>query len=207
MTKQWTAAEKKKFWRYRLFFWIGMALFWFGAILEGILFGAGGAQAHTGEVFFSEFLLRLFTVETLCYLLAFLLGVTVYAPCFQLVSLWLRGCFSAYVALALFLSVEGKGGVLLCLISLLYLFLSAHLFCAYASFCTQVSLRLFSDSFKERFGTKDGSLFGGTLFNAELFRQSVNLRFLLSYTLFFLLFLALLFLLTLIYAGLRSMVG
>ena len=60
MTKQWTAAEKKKFWRYRLFFWIGMALFWFGAILEGILFGAGGAQAHTGEVFFSEFLLRLF---------------------------------------------------------------------------------------------------------------------------------------------------
>ncbi len=205
--KQWTAVEKKKFKRYRLFFWIGMALFWCGAVLEGIFFGSGGKGAHTGPVFFSDFLPRLFTVETLCYLATFLLGITVYAPCFQLVSLWFRGCFSAYVAVALFLGAEGKSGVLLCFLSIFYLLLSAHLFCAYASFCTQVSLRLFSDPLGEQFRTEEETLFGGTLFNATLFRRSVNFRFLFSYTLFFLLSLALLFVLTLIYACLRSLVG
>lgn len=205
--KQWTAAEQKKFKRYRLFFWIGMVIFWCGALLEGIFFGSGGTDAHTGPIFFSDFLPRLFTVETVCYLLTYLLGITVYAPCFQLVSLCLRGGFSAYVAVALFGGAEGKSGVLLCFLSVFYLFLSAHLFCAYASFCTQVSLRLFSDPLREQFRTEEEALFGGTLFNSTLFRRTVNFRFLCSYTLFFLLVLALLFVLILIYACLRSLVG
>ena len=174
---------KRKFARYRLFFALSFAVFLAVAASEMIWFGAGvRAVPQTGEAFLPSFA-RLAAAEGILYLVTFLAGVTVYAPAWQLTAAALRG-FAAGFVLSSLLPLS-EGGFFVFFTTALYLLFSGVWFFAYASFCTAVSLRIFS-SHAERSAGGEERLFGGTLFYSELFCGSVNLRFLFTYTLFFL---------------------
>ena len=182
--KNWNgAAVRRKFARYRLWFGLSLAVFLAVTAAEMIWFGADlRASFPQGSDFFRSFA-SLAAAEGIPYLIACLAGVTVYAPAWQLLSAALRG-FSAGFVLSSLLPLAGGRDAFAFFTTAAYLLFSALWYLAYASFCTAVSLRIFS-SHGERGARGEERLFGGTLFFAELFCGSVNLRFLFSYTLFF----------------------
>ncbi len=182
--KNWNgAAVKRKFARYRLWFALSLAVFLAAASAEMIWFGADLHASFGADVGFRRSFSGLATMEGILYLITFLAGVTVYAPAWQLLAAGLRG-FSAGFVLSSLLPLGGGRDALAFFSAAAYLLTAALWHFAYASFCTAVSLRIFS-SHAERGARGEERLFGGTLFYAELFCGSVNLRFLFTYTLFF----------------------
>ncbi len=204
MRLQKSRSYGKKFKRYRIFFYCSLAVFVLSAVLEAVFLGDGGFRFETTGILVQEYFLTLLSMELGFYLLVFLLGVTVYAPFYGFFSSVVRGGFGGFFLSACFHSAKDGKGILLLLISILYILLSSWLFCGYSSFCCMVALRLYSDGIVKSQGEEEERLFGGTLFNSVLFCNTVNLRFLSSYTLFFLAALLFMGILTFFYAFLRG---
>ena len=178
------ALARKKFARYRLFFALALGVFLTALALEMILYGAGVQAVFQGKVAFMTVFAGLATKEGVLYLVTLLLGVTVYAPAASFLAAALRGAGAGFV-LSSFLPLSGGRAAFAFLLTALYLLVSALWYFAYASFCTCVSLKVFS-AHAEKCAGGEERLFGGSLFYAEIFCGSVNLRFLFTYTLFFL---------------------
>lgn len=191
---------RQRYGRYRRFFFISMALFFLFSLLEIIYYGAGGRICSPAPVNWKTLFPVHFTSEVSFYLIAFLLGITVYAPAFQFVSISLRGVFSAYLLSCIAAVLDQKGNVFLFVLVLFYVLASTCMFCAYSSFCSMVSLRLFSDGTLKNYRAEEKRIFGGTLFNSSLFCNTVNLRFLSVYVLFFFCALVLEALMALVYS-------
>ena len=175
-----------KFRRYRIVF-CTYALLFFGAwILEMTVFGAQNRTVATQGAAFSRLFFLPAALEGGWYLLSYLIGVTVYAPVFGALSSILRGFCCGFVVKCLFSSLSDRASVYLFLCCLLYFILSAGLALAYGAFCSCVALRQFTDR-TVKIEDEEKRLFGGTLFNSTFFAETINLRFLFTYTLFFLL--------------------
>ena len=170
-----------RFRRYRVLFLCGAALMASGLIVSFFLVQTPRA-VFSGETGFSELFFRLFLRSALPLLIGFLIGLTIYAPAWQALSSLASGFFSGFA----FFSVLKAGSVLKTLFFALFFLLILWLYQAYFSFCTLVSLRLFTDGNSRDPTEEEGRVFGGTLFNSVLFQETVNLRFLFSYSLFFL---------------------
>lgn len=176
---------RQRYGRYRLFFFLSFSLFLLSLVGEMFLFGAGGyALGEGGEVSFSPLFVTLFTGEAIFYLISFLLGITVYAPVVLFLFSLLRGVFSGFVLSTLAASFP-QSGLFPFLLSLFYCLFSTHVFCGYSSFCTMVCLRLFTDQPLASYRAEEKRMFGGSLFNSTFFANTVNFRFLFSYTLLF----------------------
>ena len=174
-----------KFRRYRILFFVCFSIFFVSWILELIFFGAASRQvALTGASFGALFFLPA-AWEGGWYLLSYLLGVTVYAPAFAAVSCALRGFFSGYVFSCLAHSLSGRQSAFAFFFCSAYLFVSAFLFCVWSAFSTDVALRLFTDR-PAHPSSGERRMIGGTLFNSTFFADTINLRFLFSYTVLFL---------------------
>ncbi|MBR3837493.1 MAG: hypothetical protein IKJ74_05025 [Clostridia bacterium] len=174
---------RARYGRYRIFFFlsvIAVVLFLLGEIW---LYGAGGRSAQLQAVSWQSQFRRLFTLEAVGYLVTFLCGITIYAPFVQFLACGVRGVFYGYLISCLVPSFS-EGGLPVFILFVLYALFSVCLYCSYASFCTQVSLRIYTDP-KPR-GREEERIFGGTLFRAALFSDTVNLRFLFTYVLLFL---------------------
>lgn len=178
-----SAEAHKKFARYRLFFALSLGAFLAATALEMILFGAKAQAAFPGGASFRDVFVGLATGEGILYLSTLLLGVTVYAPAVLFLAAILRGVKAGF-ALSSLLPAAGGKAIFAFVLTAAYLFFSALWYLAYASFCTCVSLKIFS-AHAERCAAGEERLFGGSLFYAEIFCGSVNTRFLFTYTLFF----------------------
>ncbi len=176
---------RARYGRYHRFFFLSMALFVAALLTEAVFYGAGGRAVVLESVDWKNLFSAHFTGEALLYLAAFFLGITVYAPAFQFLSLLLRGLFSSYLLCSIAASFDQRGSVPLFVLVLCYVLFSTSVFCGYASFCSMVSLRLFSDGTLKSYRAEEKRMFGGTLFNSSLFCNTVNFRFLSIYTLLF----------------------
>ena len=173
-----------KFRRYRRLFFI-YALLWVSAlVVEMAVFGTGNRRVIASGSAFSDLFFLPAAWEGGWYLLSYLLGVTVYAPAFGAVSSILRGFCCGFVLRCLFQSLAGRASVILFFVCALYFLLSSALFLAYGAFCACVSLRQFTDR-TLKVQDEEKRLFGGTLFNSTFFAETINLRFLSTYTLLF----------------------
>ncbi len=196
----------KKFRRYQVFFFLSFFLFLASALAEIVLYGSGGVKVLGFQVRTVPFFQPLLTAEAVLHLVSYLLGITVYAPAFSIFASLIRGGISGYIFSCLFASLGGSQSVFLLILCTLYLLSSAWLFCAYSNFCTMVSLRLYTDGILKNVKKEEERLFGGTLFNSTLFCNTVNLRFLCTYTLLFLASLFSCAALVLLYAFFRSLI-
>ncbi|MBR2634652.1 MAG: hypothetical protein IKD31_03630 [Clostridia bacterium] len=178
-------AFRKKFSRYRHLFFLSSLVFFLSAAAEAWLYGSGGKAAVAYPVVFSQLFCRLLTEELLWYLAAFFLGITVYAPFFHVAASALKGAFGAYTLSCTFHSIVGGKSTLLFFLTAIYLFFSCQIFFGYSAFCTNVSLGLYTDTTLGIHPTREREMFGGTLFNSTFFCNSLNLRFLFTYTLIF----------------------
>lgn len=198
-------AFRKKFRRYRILFFVSFAVFLCFLILEILLFGSGNQGGFAGEMTFARFAARLFVKEATLYLIVFLMGVTVYAPMLHFVFPALRGIFAGFAFSSLFCVLSENNLGLLMVFSVFYTLLSSQLFFSYLSFCTCVSLHLFTDRSLIPYKTGEKTMFGGSLFYSGYFCNAINFRFLFTYSM---LFLSVLFLsggLCLLYAFLRGL--
>jgi len=175
----------EKFKRYRMLYLAGIAVFFLSAASEMVLIGSAGFTADAAAGIFRDRFMSVFLWEEIGYGMVFLLGITVYAPFIQYGAMLFRGVVSGFLLSVSFGSVKGTESLILFFILALYLIGSSHLFCGYASFCTCVCLRLFTDQSLKRYRTKESDLFGGTLFCSDFFCNTVNLRFLFTYSLIF----------------------
>lgn len=177
-------AEYRRYRRYSVFFFCGWLCALCGAIFEFCFFSAPAAQLGTPVL--GDFFLSVFGIDAVNFLLLFFFGVTVYAPFFHFALSLIRGFSTAFTLQSLIFSLGEKGSVSTLILFSLYSVLSAILLFAYSSFCTIVSLRIFTDGITWSLKREENRVFGGTLFNSTLFCNTINLRFLFSYTLFFL---------------------
>lgn len=194
---------REKFRRYRIFFRILALVFLAALIGELFWFGRLDYMVSSEPVSFSVFFSDLFAGEALMLILAFLFGVTLYAPVFGFVSTAARGAFSGFCLALLCSDLESGKSVWMLVLGFLYLLLSAWLFLAYTAFCTTTALQIFSNPSKSAGGER--KMYGGTLFYSAFSVSSVNLRFLMSYCLFFVGAVFFAFLLTLFFAGIRAL--
>jgi len=174
---------RARYGRYRIFFFLSVitvVLFLLGEIW---LYGAGGRFAQLQGVSWQSHFRRLFTMEAVGYLITFLCGITVYAPFVQFLACGIRGVFYGYLISSLTSSFSA-GALPVLILFLIYALFSVCLYASYASFCTQVALRIYTDPRPK--GREEDRIFGGTLFRAALFSETVNLRFLFTYVLLFL---------------------
>ena len=171
---------KKRFARYRRLFWMG-ALFLAAGAAAGVFF-ALKKNALPGEREFLPLFTGILTRSLPAILGSFLLGITVYAPAWQILSSLVSGFLTGYTLTAL---SRGGEALPLCLCGL-YRGLFSWLFLSYNAFCTLVSLRLFTDERPSDPRDEEGRVFGGTLFNSVLFEKTLNPRFYFTYCLFFL---------------------
>ncbi len=201
------AKYRKKFHRYYRFFFLSGAVFLLFLILELFCYGSGGYQMTGGEIAFERLFSNLFFGEGIWFLATYLLGITVYAPAFQLMSAALRGALSGFLLSSLIGELREGSGFVLFFLVLVYCLVSTQLFCCYASFCTTVSLRLFTDATLKRYPAVESRMFGGTLFHSQPFCNTVNLRFLFSYSMMLFLSLLLSSLLIASYSFFCSLIG
>ncbi len=195
---------RKKFGRYRIWFWIAAGVFFAALMGEILLWGSGGRSVLSFQkepAAFASFLL--FREGGFCLLLC-LLGVTLYAPALHIVLPLLRGALAGFAFSALFSGSDLSASAIL--LAVLYTLLSTQLLFAYSSFCTCVSLHLYTDQSQLSRQNREKELFGGSLFCSRYFCGMVNLRFLFSYSAVLLLVLALLCGLVYAYAFLRGFV-
>lgn len=175
----------KRYQRYRFFFFLSFILFLTGVLLSLFWFGLDRNARLTGAFSWQDQFPLFFVSEALWYLAAFLLGITVYAPAFQILASFFRGLPAGILLGAAMGALSQKGAFLFFLLLILYLFFEASLFSTYSSFCTLVALRLFTDAETKNVREEEKRMFGGSLFNSTFFRNTVNLRFLSMYILFF----------------------
>ena len=198
-------AFRKKFHRYRILFFVALAVFFSFFLGEILLFGSGSFSGFAGEMSFARFAARLFVKEAVLYLVAFLMGVTLYAPVLQFALPACRGILAGFAFSALLgLSAKEKA-MSLFLLAAIYTLFSSQLFFSYLSFCTCVSLHLFTDRSLLPYQNSEKNLFGGSLFYSGYFCNSINLRFLFTYSLLFFSALLLLGGLCVFYAFLRGL--
>lgn len=179
MKKRPRAEWKKRFARYRVLFALGA-----GFLLAGVALGAvfaAGRETGVGKSEFLPLFLQVLTRSSLALLGSFLLGITVYAPAWQAISALGAGFLSGFA----FTSFARAGEPAAFAVFLSYFLLRSWLHLAYGAFGTLVSLRLFTDR-RLSPEEEEGRVFGGTLFNSVLFENTLNLRFLFTYSLFFL---------------------
>ncbi len=178
-----------RFGKFRTVFVVGFSLLLASCLVTAFLFRAPAAVL-SGSVSFWPLFRTLLTRNMLMFTLIFLLGVTVYAPVLQIVVLLLQGFFGGFTFSSLASALGSKGSVSAFFLYLLYFLLTAWLTLSYTSFCTLVSLRIYTDGIRWNLRAEEERVFGGTLFNSTLFCNTLNLRFLFSYSFFFFLCLA-----------------
>jgi hypothetical protein len=147
----------------------------------------------------------LFVKEAALYLAVFLTGVTVYGPVLQFALPACRGILAGFAFSAVVGKADGENVLALILPAALYTLLSSQLLFSYLSFCTCVSLHLFTDRSLLPYQNSEKHLFGGSLFYSGYFCNSINLRFLFTYSLLFIFALIFLGGLCVFYAFLRGL--
>lgn len=201
--KRRTKDFKNRYRRYEIMYYVFGGAFLLAAAAEMIFFGEEG-RVLWGKTDTLPLFYRLFPAEAVLFLLAFLLGITVYSAAFSFISCACRGFFSGYVLSSVFF-FDSATDVFLFLLTLFYLLFSTWLYVCYSAFAGSVSLRLFSDGLTGEAIREEERMFGGTLFQSTLFQNRVNLRFLSSYVLIFLAVFLFCAGDTLLYAFLRSL--
>lgn len=173
---------------YRISFYIYLCVF-AAAFAAGIISGRaspnGGSPAAFGGgisaklVFYSAWILL--SKKVLVYLGVFALGVTVWAPPAGAFGAAVLGFFAGG---DLSLMISGQSGLPAECVWCVSVLLEAAVYLMYAAFACAVSLRLYSDKLFMAGDNVDeeGRCFGGLLFNSVMYRNTVNLRFLFSYT-------------------------
>ena len=189
------AGFARRFARYRALFFTGLSLFFVFFLLSRHFVEIPRAVFLSDEAFLPVFF-RLLWRTAPFLLTVFLLGLTIYAPACGILFSSGLGFFGGFVFFSFVKSGPWQKSVLF----LTALLLFAWLFLSYASFCTLVSLRLFTDPSAGDLRSEEERVFGGTLFHSVLFQNTVNLRFLFTYTLFFFTALLLLAALAALYA-------